>query len=91
MVVIAFKKFQSLPEKKKDPKGYDNFLKFERGLQDFFTATMKRSYVAIKNELEEGQTIKKRAVIQLINVTQGGQKKMFTRWLGLTEKACLLN
>ena len=49
MVVIAFKKFQSLPEKKKDPKGYDNFLKFERGLQDFFTATMKRSYTAIKN------------------------------------------
>jgi len=50
MVVIAFKKFQSLPEKRKDPKGYDNFLKFERGLQDFFATTMKRSYVAIKSE-----------------------------------------
>ena len=33
MVVVACKKIISLPEKKKDPRGYDNFLKFERGLQ----------------------------------------------------------
>ena len=52
---------------------------------------MKRSYIAIKNELEEGQTLKKRAVIQLINITQGGQKKMFSRWQSLTEKAKLVN
>ena len=52
---------------------------------------MKRSYVAIKNELDEGQTIKKRAVIQLINLTQGSQKKMYSRWQGLTEKSKLIN
>ena len=52
---------------------------------------MKRSYVAIKNELDEGQTLKKRAVIQLINITQSGQKKMFNRWLNLTEKSKLVN
>ena len=52
---------------------------------------MKRSYVAIKNELDEGQTLKKRAVIQLINMTQSGQKKMFNRWQNLTEKAKLVN
>ena len=45
---------------------------------------MKRSYIAIKNQLEEGQTIKKRAVIQLINMTQSGQKKMYSRWQYLT-------
>ena len=28
MVVVACKKIISLPERKKDPKGYDNFLKF---------------------------------------------------------------
>ena len=49
LVVVAFKKIQSLPEKRKDPKGYDQFLKFERGLHDFFTSTMKRSYTAVKN------------------------------------------
>ena len=91
MVVVAFKKIQSLPERRKDPKGYDQFLKFERGLHDFFNSTMKRSYVAIKNELEEGQTLKKRAVIQLINTTQSGQKKMYNRWLNLTEKYRFLN
>ena len=91
MVVVACKKIISLPERKKDPKGYDQFLKFERGLHDFWSSTMKRSYVAIKNELEEGQTIKKRAVIQLINLTQGSQKRMYNRWLGLTEKSKLIN
>ena len=49
LVVVAMKKIQSLPEKRKDPKGYDQFLKFERGLQDFFNSTMKRSYTPIKN------------------------------------------
>ena len=28
LVMISFKKFQSLPERKKDPKGYDKLLKF---------------------------------------------------------------
>ena len=51
LVMIAFKKFQSLPERKKDPKGFDKLLKFERGLNEFFVSTMKKSYVAIKNEL----------------------------------------
>ena len=91
LVMIGFKKFQSLPERKKDPKGYDKLLKFERGLNEFFISTMKRSYVAVKNELDVGQAIKKRAVIQLINITQGGQKKFFGRWLNLTEKSKLLN
>ena len=91
MVVVAMKKIQSLPERRKDPRGYDQFLKFERGLHEFFNSTMKRSYVAIRNELDEGQTLKKRAVIQLINITQSGQKKMFNRWQNLTEKAKLVN
>ena len=91
LVVVAFKKLESLPERKKDPKGYDQFLKFERGLHEFFNSTMKRSYTAIKSELDEGQTLKKRAVIQLINMTQSGQKKMFSRWQSLTEKSKLIN
>ena len=32
LVVIAFKKFVSLPERKKDPVGYAKLLKFEKGL-----------------------------------------------------------
>ena len=30
-------------------------------------------------------------MIQLINLTQGSQKKMFSRWQGLTEKSKLIN
>ena len=51
LVMIAFKKIESLPERKKNVGIYDQFLKFERGLQDFYTSTAKRSYIAIKNEL----------------------------------------
>ena len=91
LVMISFKKFQSLPERKKDPKGYDKLLKFERGLNEYFASTMKRSYVALKNEFDIGQAIKKRAVIQLINTTSTGQKKFFSRWYNLTEKTKLLN
>ena len=52
---------------------------------------MKRSYVALKTEFDNGQAIKKRAVIQLIQTTASGQKKYFSRWLGITEKTHLLN
>jgi len=47
--------------------------------------------VSFKNDLDEGQAFKKRAVIQLINTTMGGQKKMYNRWLGITERTRLLN
>ena len=39
------------------------------------TRAMKRSWAAFRNEFDEGQAFKKRAVIQLINVTAGGQKE----------------
>ncbi len=45
----------------------------------------------MKNEYEEGQAYKKRAVIQLINTTAGGQKRMFNRWLNITEKTNMMN
>ena len=90
LVVVGFKKFQSLPERKIVFE-FDKIYKFEKGLSEFFVNTMRRSYVAFKDELEEGQSMKKRAVIQLINTTMGGQKKLFNRWINLTEKSRLLN
>ena len=90
LVVIAFKKIQGLPQRKKDSARIDKLLKFEKGISEYFQSTMRRSYVAIKNELDEGQAIKKRAVIQMINVTSGGRKKLFNRWQNMTEKQHLL-
>ena len=52
---------------------------------------MKRSYNAFKNEYDEGQAVKKRAVIQLIDTTMGGRKKFYSRWSSLTEKSKLVN
>ena len=90
LVVIGFKKWQGLPERK-DNAAFLKATRFEKGLTAFVDRTLKRSFGAFKNELEEGQAFKKRAVIQLINVTMGGQKKFYNRWLSITEKTKLLN
>jgi hypothetical protein len=55
------------------------------------TEHSRKSFEAFKTEWEEGQAFKKRAVIQLINATMGGQKKMYGRWLGITERTRLMN
>ena len=90
LVVVGFKKWQGLPEKK-DNSAFLKASRFEKGLAAFVDRTIKKSFGAFRNELDEGQAFKKRAVIQLINVTMGGQKKMYNRWLGITEKTRLLN
>ena len=90
MVVIAFRKIQTLPEKR-DMEAYLRANKFERGLSTFVSRVLKRSFDAYKTEFDEGQAFKKRAVIQLINTTMGGQKKMYNRWLGITERTKLMN
>ena len=46
---------------------------------------------AFKNEFDLGQATKKRAVIQLIDTTMGGQKKFYQRWMTITEKTKLIN
>ena len=53
--------------------------------------TLKGSFVPLKNEYEEGQAYKKRAVIQLINTTAGGQKRYFNKWLNICEKTKMMN
>ena len=90
MVVIAFRKIQTLPERK-DAEAYQRANKFEKGLSQFVDRTLKRSFYAFKTDLDEGQAFKKRAVIQLINTTMGGQKKMYNRWLSITDRTRLMN
>ena len=90
MVVIAFRKIQTLPERR-DDAAFAKASKFERGLSAFVDRTIRSSFNAFRVELDEGQAVKKRAVIQLINTTQGGQKKMYARWLNITERTRLMN
>ena len=90
MVVIAFRKIQTLPERPDNEK-FIKANKFEKGLSTFVDRTLRKSWNAFKTEWEEGQAFKKRSVIQLINATMGGQKKMYGRWLGITERTRLMN
>ena len=48
LVVIGFKKIQSLPERK-DNAAYIKATKFEKGLSNFVDRTLKRSFGAFKN------------------------------------------
>ena len=83
LVLIAFRKFISLPQRPNKDKN-DKANRFSSGLKKFVERTLNRALNAFKNEYELGQATKKRAVIQLINVTMGGQKKFYQRWIGIT-------
>jgi hypothetical protein len=83
MVVIAFRKIQTLPERR-DDEIYKKANQFEKGLSSFVDRTLKKSFEAFKTEWEEGQAFKKRSVIQLINTTMGGQKRLYSRWVHLS-------
>jgi hypothetical protein len=65
LVVIAFRKIQTLPERK-DNAAYLKATKFEKGLSLFVEKTLRGSFAPFRNEFEEGQAFKKRAVIQFI-------------------------
>ena len=90
MVVLAFRKIQTLPEKK-NMETYGRASKFERGLSAFVERITKRAFDGFKNTYDDGQAMKKRSVLQLINVTHGGQKKLYNRWVSITERTKLMN
>ena len=87
LVVLAFKKMQSLPEVRNPGPG----IEFEKRLSSFIDRTLRRTWKNFRNEFDEGQAFKKRSVIQLINTTMSGQKKMYNRWHSITEKTRLMN
>ena len=64
--------------------------RFEKGLSDFINRTLKRSFESFKDQSDEAQTLRKRAVIQLISCTMAGRKKMFNRWIVLTERSNII-
>ena len=60
-------------------------------MSNFVQKTLKKTWTPFKSDFEEGQVFKKRAVIQLINVTASGQKKMYTRWNHIVNRQKLIN
>ena len=89
-VAEGFHKMKNLPEIV-DAEKRKKAMKFEQKLSRFFEKTLRASFNSYKIELDEGQAVKKRAVIQLINTTMGGQKKMYGRWLNITDRTRLMN
>ena len=83
MVVIAFRRIQMLPDRIDRPL-YERANKFEKGLSAFADKILRKSFLSFKSEFDEGQALKKRSVIQMINTTSGGQKRMYTRWSAIT-------
>ena len=90
MVISAFRRIQTLPERK-NMEAYGRASKFERGLSTFVERITRQSFNSFRNSFEEGQAMKKRSVLTLINTTAGGQKKLFNRWVSITERTKLMN
>lgn len=84
MTMVAFRAIKTLPQRQ-DGKGDRRANRFEKGLSDFVNRTLRRTFEAFQHQHEEGQLLKKRAVIQLTNCTMAGRKKLYTRWRLLTE------
>jgi hypothetical protein len=80
LVMMAWKNWKSLPvriNRERNQKAN----KFEAGLRRFVDRTLNKAMGSFKNEFDLGQATKKRSVIQLIDVTMGGQKKFYQRWI----------
>ena len=84
-VAEAFKEIKRLPSLI-DMDQRRKALKFERGLSSFLDRGILRSFNSFKTMYDEGQAIKKRGVIQLVNSTISGNKKVFNRWIMISEK-----
>ena len=80
LVLIGFKKFMALPSLR-DKTISTKASRFESGLMKFVNKTLRRTIDSFKHEYESAQQVKKRAVIQMINVTMSGQKKYYLKWL----------
>ena len=78
-IAQALNNWKTLPEKI-NLEAFKRISRFEKGLINFAERTLKRALESFKNEYEKGQAEKKKAVIQLINITQGGQKRYFNKW-----------
>jgi hypothetical protein len=80
LVVIGFRKWQALPERKDNSCLLESLQDSRKDFPTFAERTLKRALGAFRNELMKVKPAKKRAVIQLIDTTMGGQKKMYNRW-----------
>ena len=85
LVAVAFKTIQTLPRNLDIVKPNQ----FQQGLEKLVVNVLKKTFAAFRSDFEEGQALKKRAVIQLINTTASGQKKMYNRWANLTREEFL--
>lgn len=87
-ILEAWRKWKSIP--KTDKSKSRKVAEFEKRLSRYIDRTLKTTWRPFKDQFDDGQTKKKQAVIQLINVTMNGQKKMYTRWHSITEKTRLM-
>ena len=83
LVVISVNKWKALPQRLDKGRNV-RANKFEAGLKRFIDGTLSRAIGSFKNQFDNGQAAKKRAVIQLIDVTMGGQKKFYQRWISIS-------
>lgn len=88
-VAEAFRTIKGLPEIV-DQEKRRKALRFKKELSSFINRILRKSFNAYRTELGEGQAVKKKAVIQLINTTMVRQKNIFNRWFNITDRMKLL-
>jgi len=88
-IMQAWRNWKSIP--KVDNNSRKKCAIFEQKLSNYVNRTLRLSFKPFLKNFEDGQSKKKQAVIQLINTTMSGQKKMYNRWHALKEKTKQMN
>ena len=84
-VIEAFNKWKEIPAQNLMEK-YKNAQKFYFKLEKFSKCTMETTFKCFETNKEEGNTIKKQSVIQLLDMTSNGVKKLYNRWMRITKR-----
>ncbi len=78
-VVTAFRTIASLPRPRNSSKDLKANI-FEKGLSQFANRVLRKSFESYKDDYIQAQNLKRQTVIQMINCTMNGRKRMYNRW-----------
>ena len=77
--LMIIHKWKSIPKRKNDGQ-IRRCNKLERNLANYAMKGIKISFEKLKNELQDGEALKKRAIHNLMSKTMSQHKRLFLNW-----------
>jgi len=84
--MVLFIKWRSIPERK-NTQLVKNANRFEHALAKLAARCLRLGFNPLQEQLQEGEALKKRAIINLLNKTMSQHKRMFLSWSNTMKSA----